>query len=165
MEELGFPDRHFVLAAEGWLELGNAAEAAQELTRVRRVARRHPDVLELNWRVLAQLGEWDLALGVAGAVVQVAPDRPSGWIHRSYTLHELKRTPEAWEALLPAAEQFPEEAIIAYNLACYACQLGDLDGAETWLSRAARLRGREEIKSMGLQDPDLRPLAGFLQQL
>ena len=48
------------------------------------------------------------------------PDEPVGWIHRSYVLHEQKRTREAWDLLLPAAKKFPEDFTIPYNLACYA---------------------------------------------
>lgn len=165
MEQLGFPDRHHALAAEGWLELGSAAEAADELARVSPAGQQHPDTLELHWRILACRGEWTEALGVASAVVTAAPQRVFGWIHRSYTLHELKRTPEAWESLLPAVRKFPKDPVIAYNLACYACQMGDLTGAQSWLRRAVRLRSAAEIRAMAADDPDLSPLAEFLRSL
>jgi hypothetical protein len=67
--------------------------------------------------------------------------------------------------LLPLAEQFPDEAIIAYNLACYACQLGDLTRAKLWLARAARQRGKLPLKEMALEDPDLAPLREYLATL
>jgi hypothetical protein len=46
---------------------------------------------------------------IAAAVVKLAPEKSNGWIHRSFALHELKRTDEAFDNLLPAAEQFPNE--------------------------------------------------------
>lgn len=165
MEELGFPDRHFVLAADGWVDLGQAGEAARELARVSRAGRRHPDTLETQWRVLARLDRWPEALVIAREVVTAAPERASGWIHRSYTLHELKRTAEAMENLLPAAVRFPDEPIIPYNLACYACQLGDVPNAKHWLRQAANLRGRDAIRQMARSDSDLAPLAEFLGAL
>lgn len=165
VEELDFPERHLARAAEGWLELGNPAEAARELAGLRRATRRHPDVLELRWRIHAARRQWKLALRVATAVVSAAPQRPSGWIHRSYTLHELKRTAEAMANLLPALDRFPKEPIIPYNLACYACQLGELEIAATQLRRAMKLLGRDQVREMALHDADLEPLREFLAGL
>jgi predicted Zn-dependent protease len=165
VEELGFPDRHYMLAADGWMDLGCTGEAVRELTRISRAGQRHADVLETRWRVLAKLERWHEALVVACEVVTAAPGRSAGWIHRSYTLHELKRTTEAMECLLPAADRFPDEPIIAYNLACYACQIGDVPKAKQWLRKAANLRGREAIKQMAKDDSDLAPLTEFLGAL
>ncbi|MEN9678170.1 MAG: hypothetical protein RIS76_4066 [Verrucomicrobiota bacterium] len=162
---LEFPDRHFALAAEGWFELGQFEDALEELARVSPSSRGNPEVLELHWRILAQRGEWTEALEIANRMTEAAPNRAEGWIHRSFTLHELRRTQEAWTILLPVAPQFPEESIIPYNLACYACQLGELQAAQDWLKRAARMRPKNEIKVMALQDPDLAPLRDYVQKL
>jgi predicted Zn-dependent protease len=162
---LDYPDRHFVQAAEGWLELGDSAEATRELRRLSPAGEKHPDTLELRWRLYALKGQWDAALAMAKAVTTAAPDRPSGYIHQSYSLHELSRTEEAWELLLSTADKFPKESIIPYNLACYACQLGDLVVARNWLQRAVKLRGKEEIKSMALQDSDLASLKDYIESL
>jgi hypothetical protein len=48
--------------------------------------------------------------------------------------------------------------VIAYNLACYACQMKDLDRAREWFFRAMRIGGKVEIKKMALADADLEPL-------
>lgn len=165
MRPLDYPDRHFVRAAEGWLELGDSAEAARELRRLTPAAEKHPDVLEMRWRLYELRGQWADALAVARAVTLAAPERASGWIHQSYCLHELQRTDEAWDLLLPAAEKFPKESIIPYNLACYACRLGDLVVARDWLQRAVKLRGKQEIKAMALHDPDLAALKDYIEGL
>jgi Flp pilus assembly protein TadD len=163
-----YPDRHFVQAAAGWLELGNPTEAAVELNQVSQKHARHPDVLEIRWRLCAAKLDWKEALEVAQAVTQVAPERPSGWIHQSYSLHELKRTNEARDVLSPLAKKFPKEFIIPYNLACYACATGDLQDAQTWLLRALKIKGkegREEFRRMALEDPDLHLLRDFIRTL
>ncbi len=165
MRTLDYPDRHFVRAAEGWLELGDSAEAARELRQLTKAAEKHPDVLELRWRLYALTRQWDAALAMARAVITVAPERPTGWIHQSYSLHELKRTDEAWEQLLAAASKFPEDSVIPYNLACYACQLGDLLVARDWIQRAVKLLGKAEIKSMAQSDGDLAPLRDYIDGL
>lgn len=140
-------------------------EAARELRRLSSATLGHPDVLDIRWRLHAARGQWDSALDVAKLVTTVAPERPSGWIHQSYCLHEMKRTAEAMQLLLPVADQFPEEGIIAYNLACYACQLGDLAGAKIWLQRASKSKGKMPLKEMAEQDPDLAPLMEFIRQM
>ncbi|MFM7101807.1 MAG: TPR end-of-group domain-containing protein [Verrucomicrobiota bacterium] len=165
MRTLDYPELHHVRAAEGWLELGDPAEAARELRHLPARALAHPDVLELRWRLYAAERQWDAALDIARAITLAAPERSSGWIHRSYCLHELRRTEEAWQLLLPLADQFPGEATIAYNLACYACQMGRGSEARTWLSRAMKLGGKAEIRDLALDDPDLAPLHAYLRTL
>ncbi|HCL91647.1 MAG TPA: hypothetical protein DIC50_02555, partial [Verrucomicrobia subdivision 3 bacterium] len=60
---------------------------------------------------------------------------------------------------------FPQEAIIPFNLSCYACQLQQLDVARLWLRRAAGIGGKEQIKRLALSDPDLQPLWPEIEQL
>lgn len=165
MDALNYPDRHQALAAEGWFELGCPEEAMAALRQLSAEAAQHPEVLELHWRVLARQRNWTEALEIARRMTETAPDRPESWIHRSFTLHELQRTFEAWTVLLPVAPRFPKDSIIPYNLACYACQLGDLKVARDWLDRAVRMRPKDEIKAMALTDPDLAPLRPYVEQL
>ncbi len=165
MSELKPPDTHHWNAATGWLELGNHAEAKAELAKVSATNRHHPDVLELESRILAAEKKWMEALEVSRELVQTDPDNPSGWIHQSYSLHELKRTQEALDLLLPVVEKFPSMSTIAYNLACYACQLGDLEQARHWLGRSIKIRGKQDIKKVALADPDLEPMWEEIRKL
>jgi hypothetical protein len=77
----------------------------------------------------------------------------------------LKRTAEAWDTLHPIAAQFPQDFLIRYNLACYACQLGRATIAWEWLQQAAAIAGRAVIRQMAQDDPDLAPLAPQLKDL
>ncbi|MBI4325365.1 MAG: tetratricopeptide repeat protein, partial [Chloroflexi bacterium] len=70
-----------------------------------------------------------------------------------------KRTAEALESLLPAADKFAVEYLIPYNLACYSAQLGRLNEAKAWLERAFQVSGHAaQVKLAALHDPDLEPL-------
>ncbi|MBK9139372.1 MAG: tetratricopeptide repeat protein [Verrucomicrobia bacterium] len=158
MKPLEPPDCHHLRAASGWLELNNPREAAAELQQLSAAARMHPDTLEVLWQLCAANQRWQEAVEFGRLLVRLQPSDPSGWLHRSYALHELRRTEEALTLLVPAAAQFPKESIIPYNLACYCCQLGKLDEARAWLANAARLRGRDEIRRLALADSDLQPL-------
>jgi tetratricopeptide (TPR) repeat protein len=167
MPELEPPDSHTVSAALGWLQLGNPAEAKAELAEIGSENLHHPDVLEARWMILAQESDWIAALPVAHSIVKQAPDRASGWLHFAYA---LRRVPEggldaAWHALLPASDKFPAEPVIPYNLACYACQMGQFDEARKWLTRALKVGKREEIRRMALDDLDLQPLWEELRKL
>ena len=145
-------------AAEGWLELGNPREAEAELEQIELPFRSHPDVLELRWQLCARLKNWNGALEAGSALIQVAPGEAQGWVHRSYALHELKRTVEARENLLRVASRFPNDATLLYNLACYESQLGRLEQAKLWLGKALQAGDPIAVKRMALQDADLEPL-------
>lgn len=155
---IGWPDLHYLRAAQGWLELGDHREADEELKKITLQHRFHPEVLVVRWEIYAREGQWDLAHTIAHGLVALAPDNPVGWIHRAYALHQLRRTEEAWHALLPAARKFPQNPTIAYNLACYAAQLGRLEEAKLWLERALQLGDPAKVKALAAEDPDLKPL-------
>ena len=152
------PDSHYLRAAEGWLELGNHVEANEELKQISLQSRFHPLALLVRWEIYAMANHWEFAHTIAQGIVAIAPSEPIGWINRSFALHKLHRTPEAWIKLLPAAKKFPSEPFIAYNLACYACQIGYTKEAWNWLDKALAIGQAEEIKSQALDDPDLQPL-------
>ena len=149
-------DHHHFLAAQGWLELGDPQEASKELEQI--TAASDPDVLEMRWEIQAQAKQWTACAELGRSLIRLAPERLVSWIHCAYALHELRRTQEAWEILLPAAQKFPADATIPYNLACYACQLGDLVSARDWLAQAFRLGNAKEIRAQASGDPDLAPL-------
>ncbi len=152
------PDSLHLLAAQGWLELGNPTDANAELEQITPELRSHPEVLEVRWEVHAAAKEWEAALEIAAALLQLAPDEAIGWVHRSYALHELKRTAEARDNLLRVVDKFPLSATMRYNLACYECQLGRLEQAKQRLEKAFALGDVQKMKLAALGDPDLEPL-------
>jgi Flp pilus assembly protein TadD len=151
-------DLHQLRAADGWLDLGDWRSALAELDALRLGARSHPAVLAMRFRAHSTAGQWDLALESAERGLEANPKDPQAWIHRSFALHELKRTREAEALLLPALDNFPTEPIIAYNLACYACVQGELAKARALLARAAAVGNAEEMQRMARNDPDLAAL-------
>ena len=152
----------------GWLLLDNLQESILELSRIQTQYSNHPDVLEFDWILRARQSDWVACLKSGQTLVEVAPERAAGWIHRAYALRRIEGLHRAWESLLPAAQLFPDETIISYNLACYACQLDDLPTASTWLNRAFEAAERSGEKShwteTALHDPDLEPLWPEIRQ-
>jgi len=164
-----YPDGHYLSAAVGWMQLGELSEAKQEVGRISPEWRGHPDVMQVRWLIHAELREWEDCVTIAEETIAVAPDHASGWINHANALFFLRRTREAYAELGPIAERFPTNEAIAYNLACYACQLGLLPESQNWLGRAlaiaAKVGERGRIKKMALEDPDLKPLWREIRRL
>ncbi len=154
----------------GWLLLDNPHEALQELRQIHTLYRNHPDVLELQWTLQASQSDWLSCLKTGQMLVELAPERVSSWIHHAYALRRVdsQGLQRAWDALIPAADRFPRETIVPYNLACYACQKEDLTLAREWLKRAWEIAERSGEKSrwmtMALLDPDLESLWSEIRQ-
>ncbi|MCI0745632.1 MAG: tetratricopeptide repeat protein [Verrucomicrobia subdivision 3 bacterium] len=144
-------------SAKGWHILGCLDEALADLQRIPPEFQTHPDVLEVHFAVHAQAKKWVICMEIAAAMLDLAPERPTTWINSAFTLHEMKQTQEAWDALVTVQDRFPDVPTIPYNLACYACQLGRLDDARTLLKRAFQIGG-SGYRELALEDGDLKPL-------
>ena len=158
MRKIGLADTRYLEAAQGWLGLGDWTSAQAELESISAPFQTHPDVLRVRWQVYSAAGKWELAAEVARQLCLAAPESAFGFVHLAYALHEMKRTREAWDVLLPVVDKFSDEFIIRYNLACYACQLGNLTEAWGWLKQAVALGGKAQVKRMAHGDRDLEPL-------
>ena len=164
MKDLEPRDVLYVLAARHSLESGHPLAAQRELEKIGERFQSHPDVLEIQWAIQCQGRNWENCLEIADAIVSSAPERPTGWIKRSFVLHQLNRTQEALDSLFPAVEKFPEIPIIPYNLACYAAQLQSLWEAERWLKQAVDIGGNP-YKNLALRDRELEALAAKIPNL
>ncbi len=158
MKSIEPPDSHYLKAAEGWLELGDCCQAIEELKKISLKSRFHPLVLLTHWEIHATAKQWSFAHLIGQALMVLFPGEPMGWINASYSLHQMEQTREAWATLRPAANMFPKEPLVAYNLACYACRMGDLKEAARWLEKAMSLGNAQQIRQNALGDPDLRAL-------
>src|SRR5258705_7224706 len=138
MEPLGLPDILHLRAAEGWLGLGDHESANQELEGISMDCQAHPAVLGTRYCVYAAEKKWDACVEVGRKLVELEPKESFGWVNRSYA---LRRAPgggvqAAYDALKPAAERLDDLEHVTFNLACYACQLGNLEVARAWLAQA-----------------------------
>jgi tetratricopeptide (TPR) repeat protein len=122
----------------------------------------HPHVLLAHWEIYFRADDWEAARVIAEALIVHLPDEPIGWIYRSFALQQMKRIEEAKNTLMPAARRFSEDWRIAYNLACYSAQLGDVPGAWNWLDRAIEIGDVEQIKVEALAEPALERLLATL---
>lgn len=159
MKELSYDDIRRLRAAEGWLELGDAVSASDELEAITPGERAHPAVLQVRYALYAKRGEWDMATEMAEELASLLPDLAGSWINLAYATRRKTAggIPDAKKILLAAEPLFPREYVIPFNLACYCSQLHEFDEAEQWLKKASAIDGKA-VRKMAADDPDLKPL-------
>lgn len=151
-------------AAEGWLGLGDWKSAEEELEGLAPQLQAHPIVLKLRWEICVSGKQWDAGVEIGRKLVEAAPLESFGWVNRSYALRRASGggLQPAYDALKPAADQLEDLEQVTFNLACYACQLGNLDDARQWWARcvstALRHNRSKQVKKAALAEPDLQPL-------
>jgi hypothetical protein len=136
-------------AAQGWLELGNPAEAGGELEKITPAFRAHPDVIELRARIYAKSGKWKESALAALALVRIEPQRVSGWILWARAFRKLQETEGVAEALPAALDAFPAYWRLRFDLACYACELIHKAGEWNWLEQTFDPGGNEKDQAEG----------------
>jgi len=150
------PDRQYWHAALGYVELGMFADAADELEKIDPLLRAAPEVLAVRVAIYHGLKKWDLLQVVAQKLAEYEVQNIDWIISYAYATRRVESIKAARKILLNAERKFPKEAVIKYNLACYFCQLGDLETAKNYLKRAFEIDLNWRMQA--LEDEDLKPL-------
>lgn len=138
-------------------------EAEVELAMIDGEAARSADVLRLRVELYHQSKQWKRLVTAAKALADLAPDEEQGWISWAYALRELERISEAQDVLLSAEPLHGKtSAVLHYNLACYACLLGDRKEAKRRLSVACEMDAAFKIGA--LEDPDLAAMRHDIEE-
>lgn len=144
-----------VLEVQGLTELGLFEEAEDELVRL------DPDIEAvgiLRCDLLSRQSKWEEMRALTEGLARRSPESSQWWISWAYAVRRAESVAAAREILIKARKVHPKEAIIAYNLACYASVDGDLDGARKLLDEAIGLD--PVCEQMAVKDDDLKPLFG-----
>jgi Flp pilus assembly protein TadD len=70
-----------------------------------------------------------MAAAVAGHLVKVEPETANLWINLAYATRRAEGVEKAEAILLRARELHHDNALIEFNLACYASVAGRFDGS------------------------------------
>lgn len=143
-------------AAQGWLELGLPQEAWDELQQVPAEERERLEVMLLSLDALQTLKRWDECAAIGREAANRYPDCGAIYLVTAYAIRRAQSLPAARDFLLLGEGVLGEEAMFHFNLACYACQLGDLPEAERRLGIAFRIDPKYRLQA--LDDEDLRPI-------
>lgn len=158
MKTLSIEDTRRLLAAQGWIELGDAVSAGDELADISPQEWTHPAVLQIRYVIYAKRGQWDTAAEVAEALASLLPDAPGTWINLAFATRRKTGggVPAAKKILLTAEPKFPGDYVIPFNLACYCSQLHEFEQAERWLKKAAAI-DEKAVQEIAADDLDLKP--------
>jgi tetratricopeptide (TPR) repeat protein len=156
------PDLHHYKAAQGYTELGMYDDANEELENVDPFNRTTPEVLRVRIAIYHGLQKWELLRVVALQLTRLEPENIQWVISLAYATRRAVSIEFAKDILVAAKSLFPKEAIILFNLACYACQLGELDTAKDYLGQAFGID--LEWREAALEDKDLEPLWDSLRE-
>ena len=141
--------------AQGWLLLENHAAADRALRLIPAAFRARAEVVQFRAQLHLSAGRWARAVPLLRKLVKQEPDEPQYWVSLAFATRRAQSIAKAEEILIEASRRFPQEAVIWFNLACYAAQQGDITSARGLL-RAAVNRD-VAYRELARTDPDLAP--------
>jgi len=144
------------VAAQGYSELGLPELALGELDLLPLEIQGSPVGVESRLSVLMQAKQWKTALWLGQELCRLVPEKPVGYIHAAFCLHELGQSREAREVLVSGPPALKAEPTYHYNLACYEVALGNLDQARAHLNVSFAMD--KKLKDYARTDPDLEAL-------
>lgn len=143
-------------AAVGYCELGMWDDAWRELEEIAPEQRHFLEVLKLRVHILNALKKWDAAATLAESLIAKGIENGSLYLDAAYAVRRARSLSEANTLLLRGERLLEDEPMFHFNLACYACLLGDLTRAKQRLSRAIELDKKLDVTA--LDDEDLKEL-------
>jgi len=144
---------HELRAALGFLELGDPDSAWEELELIPPEERADPVVLRMRVEIYKVKERWMEMAEIARHLTEIQPEQSDHWISRAWAERRHVGLKTAELTLLKALEGFPDESIIHYNLACYACRQGRIEEAKERLAKAIELD--PNFRELALKDEDL----------
>ena len=140
--------------ASGFIELGMFVEASGELKAIIQTDQQSPEVVSVRIDLHMHSKQWEAVIKASQKLIQHKPEDDKGWISRAFALRELELVEEAQAVLLEAEPLHGKKcALLHYNLACYACLLGNKAEAKRRLTTAFRMD--KTWKQSALEDSDL----------
>ena len=131
-------------------------DANAELEEIDAEVRHVAEVLAVRLEIYQGLEKWELMRTIAARLAAYDPDNAQWAISLAYATRRAQSIEAAKCILLEAVERLPGESILHFNLACYECQLGELEVAKARLAHAFKLEPK--CRLMALDDDDLAPL-------
>jgi tetratricopeptide (TPR) repeat protein len=151
-----------IRAAEGWIELGNYDEAAEELHNCPPEIKSSLPWLKLWVRVYVATEHWREVEMMCETLVKHAPDDPFTLFNYGESMHRQGRSREAFELFSRAPASFKGLPQYFYDYARYLCALEEYTLALSCLGKSFDLDPGLRIRALG--DPDLERVWLDLQE-
>ncbi len=142
--------------AQGWLLLENYAAADRALRLIPAAFRMRSEVQQFRAQLHLAAGRWAQAVPLLRRLLKQEPTEPQYWVSLAFAVRRAQSIAAAETILLEARERFPQEAILWFNLACYAAQQGRAVEARDLLVEAVKREAG--YRALAKTDPDLAPL-------
>lgn len=147
--------KHFE-RAQGWLLLENHAAAERALRLIPAAFRQRSEVRQFRAQLHLSAGRWAKAVPLLRRLQKQDPTEPQYAVSLAFAVRRADSIVAAEKILLEARTRFPQEAVIWFNLACYAAQQDRLPDAHNLLREA--VRRESAYRDLAKADPDLAPL-------
>jgi lipopolysaccharide biosynthesis regulator YciM len=153
---LSTEDLKHLTVAQGYVELGMFPDANEELEEIDPEVRHVPEVLAVRVEIYRALEKWELMQTVAKKLTEHDPENPRWPLAWAFATRRADSLDAARRILVEAWKVHEKEPLFPFNIACYMCQLGQVEIAKGMLEVAFKMdRG---MRMMALDDEDLRPL-------
>jgi tetratricopeptide (TPR) repeat protein len=140
-------------AAQGYLGLGMALEAFNELEEIAAAKRAHPRVLKVRFEVCRALEQWELGAEIARHLAGLEPDDPLHRANLAQCVRHLEGPAAAAEILEAAVERCPEVGSLRLGLAVELCAAGRVDEGKAALREAIKID--PQLRAVALDHPGL----------
>jgi tetratricopeptide (TPR) repeat protein len=150
------PDEQYWQAAVGYVELGMFQDANDQLEKIDPFSRAAPEVLAVRLAIYHGLKKWELMREIAKRLADFQPDDIQWVTSYAYATRRANQFPQPRKFSSTQSRNFPKSPIIKYNLACYFCQMGDIQNAKDYLKKAFEIDLKWRMAA--LDDEDLKPL-------
>ncbi len=139
MGKLSQRDLNIVRAVDGWLRLGDAAEAERELTGLPAESVDEPPVLQARWRLACLKEQWEKCESIARRLTALEPGARFGWLHLADAYLRMGQPERAFLTLREVLERFDPNPTLPFHMARYASAMGDAEEGFRWFRVAMRL--------------------------
>jgi hypothetical protein len=160
---LSILDQRYLGYAEGFFELGMLQDANEALSKISPNGVGSSEVLKTRLEICKAAQTWAEAMQIACTLAKLEKNEAAWLIDWAYATRRAVSIHAAKEILVKAERCHPKEALIKYNLACYAAQMGHLYSAKAYVLQALSLD--RSLRKLALEDTDLKPIWPCLSPL
>jgi len=141
---MGWQD--YVVAAQGYLELGMNQSAWDELESMQPEDRARCDVIAMRLSILQVMEKWEMGAEIGRGAVKAFSERGELYLLGAYHIRRAEDIETAFTFLKSGQSCLEDEACFWFNLGCYHCQLGRLKDAKECVRKAVDLdRSYQEL--------------------